>query len=441
MRSGQQWRVAIAGAALMGLVVACGDDDDNRTANIIVTTLADTSGPGPCTLRDAINLANGDPVSGSRCNNAVPGADAIVFEQGLTGTIALTDTLPAITGEVTIAGPASGGPITVSGEHEVGVLEVASGAMLVVENLTIANGDTASSEGAGIMNAGDLRVESCSFSGNRTSGAGGAIGNIGDEVQVENCVFTNNGAGSVGGAITSRSGVVFVMNSTFSMNVSGDGGGGAIHIAGGGSLTVNSSTFAANNSRGTGGAVETNGSATITNSTFSGNIAMGSGGALSARNGANVQINASTFAGNSATQFPGGALFVHSGGNISIKSSILARATDVFTPNCATSPSGPIVNATYNISTDASCGFGTSTGAGGQTIGDNVNPMLDPEGLQDNGGPTETIALLAGSPAIGAIPDGACTDQHGNDILFDQRGEPRPDEAPCSIGAYEFNTD
>ena len=46
-----------------------------------------------------------------------------------------------------------------------------------------------------------------------------------------------------------------------------------------------------------------------------------------------------------------------------------------------------------NISDDATCGFGSGTGANGQTIGDSVNPEVDPNGLLYNGGPTLTIGL------------------------------------------------
>ena len=63
--------------------------------------------------------------------------------------------------------------------------------------------------------------------------------------------------------------------------------------------------------------------------------------------------------------------------------------------------------------------------------------MLDPEGLQENGGFTATIALLAGSPAIDAIPAADCTDQNGNAITTDQRGVARPQGNGCDIGAFE----
>jgi hypothetical protein len=63
---------------------------------------------------------------------------------------------------------------------------------------------------------------------------------------------------------------------------------------------------------------------------------------------------------------------------------------------------------------------------------------LSPSGLQNNGGPTQTIALLSTSPAINAIPPAVCTDASGNPVLTDQRGVARPQASGCDIGAFEF---
>ena len=113
-----------------------------------------------------------------------------------------------------------------------------------------------------------------------------------------------------------------------------------------------------------------------------------------------------------------------------LKGAILAASTG---GNCL----GTITADGYNISDDNSCGFGSSTGANGKTIGDNVDPLLDPDGLEDNGGPTQTISLLSTSPAVDAIPVANCP------VTTDQRGAPRPDpedagNAACDIGAFEF---
>ncbi len=83
----------------------------------------------------------------------------------------------------------------------------------------------------------------------------------------------------------------------------------------------------------------------------------------------------------------------------------------------------------------ATCGF-TGTGVNGKTLGDSINPLLDPNGLQDNGGPTLTIALQSTSPAIDAELITMCPST-------DQRGTHRPDREDlgvtpaCDSGAFE----
>jgi hypothetical protein len=91
----------------------------------------------------------------------------------------------------------------------------------------------------------------------------------------------------------------------------------------------------------------------------------------------------------------------------------------------------------YNLSSDKSCKFNNS--------GDlnSTNPRLGR--LQNNGGPTQTMALLPGSPAIDAGNASGCTDGRGRLLKTDQRGKPRPDKEDhgvgCDIGAYERQKD
>jgi hypothetical protein len=101
-----------------------------------------------------------------------------------------------------------------------------------------------------------------------------------------------------------------------------------------------------------------------------------------------------------------------------VKNTILADGCD-----------GLIDSQGYNLESGESCGCTEDTDQ------QNTNPLLDD--LQDNGGPTQTRALLHGSPAIDAIP--SPSDYNGAPPT-DQRGLPRPYPARglADIGAVEM---
>ena len=129
---------------------------------IVVNTLGDNSaaGDGRCSLREAIGNANSaSDMSAGDCA-AGTGADTITFS--VSGTIALSATLPEIQKTVTIDG--SGQKVTLSGASTYQVLSVSAGATLKINALTIAHGS--SSEGAGINNAGTLTVADSTFTSN-----------------------------------------------------------------------------------------------------------------------------------------------------------------------------------------------------------------------------------------------------------------------------------
>jgi len=92
--------------------------------------------------------------------------------------------------------------------------------------------------------------------------------------------------------------------------------------------------------------------------------------------------------------------------------------------------SGTVTDGGHNLIDDAANSCGLTNGVKGNIVG--VDPMLDPAGLKDNGGPTQTIALLPNSPAIEAGDNASCP-------ATDQRGYARPGSGhtQCSIGAYE----
>ena len=136
-----------------------------------------------------------------------------------------------------------------------------------------------------------------------------------------------------------------------------------------------------------------------------------------------LKISNSTISFNTAKNGVGG--IGGQGGSATLKNSIVA---DNQGGNCTQN----VASLGYNLSSDASCHF--------NQVGDQINiePMLGP--LQDNGGPTQTMALPLGSPAIDAGNPSGCTDGFGHLLTTDQRGMPRPDlgdSGGCDIGAYE----
>ncbi|MDQ6948176.1 MAG: hypothetical protein M3256_18395, partial [Actinomycetota bacterium] len=162
----------------------------------------------------------------------------------------------------------------------------------------------------------------------------------------------------------------------------------------------------------------------FTNSTICGNrlavlpgppsevVAQG-GGIFSALRGQPGEATATnlTVTGNSGADIGSG---VGDGGDFKFTNSIIAGNTGA--PQCRGGHSGP-----YNLDDDGSC-FSAATSI-------HANPLLGP--LADNGGPTMTHALLAGSPAIDAVGAG-CPPP-----ATDQRGVTRPQGPTCDIGAFE----
>jgi hypothetical protein len=196
--------------------------------------------------------------------------------------------------------------------------------------------------------------------------------------------------------------------------------GGAIFNAG--TLKVTNSTFSGNRAT-TGGAIENAGTLEVTNSTFFGNTATG-GGAI--RNGGvgTVEVINSTFSGNTATS--GGALLNGESSSMTLGNTIVANST--FGGNCSFEFGNPITDGGYNIDDDGTCGFTQATGSLPDT-----NPLLDPAGLADNGGPTLTIALQPESPAVDLVGQEACPPPK-----TDQRGVERPQGEACDSGSFEL---
>jgi len=315
----------------------------------------------------------------------------------------------------------------IDGGSQSTVVGISTGASVTLSKVQIRNGGSgwfcfASIRGGGINNSGTLMVISSVVSGNR--------------------VGCNNPSPSTGGGIY-NGGTLTISNSTLSRNKAscdGDGcqttGGGIANI---GILTINNSTLNGNLAAAgcfgpcvaDGGGIYNTGTLRISNSTLSGNEALSSGrfgggfgGGISNLSGS-VTISNGTLSGNSANIGDGGGI----SGTATLQNSIVANSPSG--GNCRGGTSKG-----HNLSSDNSCNF---NGPGDMN---NINPMLGP--LKNNGGPTQTQALLPGSPAIDAGNPSGCRDSNGILLRTDQRGKPRPDKEDtggCDIGAFELQGD
>jgi hypothetical protein len=358
-----------------------------------------------CTVDRLTDLGQGTGLTGDLryCITQAQNGDSITF--GVTGTINLTRALPDLTQSISIEGPGAD-LLTVrrntGGDYS--VFSVAGSPTVSIFNMTINNG----SNTGGIYNGGSLMVNHSTISGNSAGSgrSGGGIHNDGS-LMVNNSTISGNtggaGPGSGGGGIYNGGGTLTVNNSTISGNTAGGGSanGGGIYNNGG-TLTVNNSTISGNTigRLSDGGGIYTIGSLTVNNSTISGNTAIGDGGGIH-NGGGTLAVSNSTIAGNVSGRY-GGGIFVS--GAMTTKNTIIAGNTG-FLPDVY----GNIGSQGHNL-------IGNSQGTSGFDDTDllDVDPLLGP--LQDNGGPTETMALLPGSPAVDA-------GDNANPPDFDQRGE------------------
>ena len=302
--------------------------------------------------------------------------------------------------------------------------------------------------GGGIHAGGLVTLVADAVSGNTAGNAGN--GGEGTGAQ--------GGYGGDGGGILANGGVDLT-DSTVGLNAAGDGGNGSgVPVAGrGGSgggirafggVTINQSTISGN-AAGEGGDAGTNygakdfgragdggiaggvlafGGLTVTNSTITGNTA-GEGGTYTSN---------SSYDGEDGTG--GGVVSISGNYNtdpLQISGSIIAGNTDFGTaPDVRQVGSGPLTVDFSLIGDTTGSGITAGTGTGNLL---NIAPLLGP--LQDNGGPTETHALLAGSPAINAGDPTAMVGVNGVPP-FDQRGEgfARVSGGPIDMGSFEVQS-
>jgi hypothetical protein len=303
-------------------------------------------GIGDCTLQEALNLANSNP-----------DASTITFQPDLTGVLTNQDfgNGLVISAPVTIDGPGAR-QLTVSGGLTARIFSVQAGPT-VISGLTLADGRPGADGGA-ILNAVNLTLNNCFLTNNVVPGSGGAI--------------LNGGALAINGC-------------TFTANVANTGTGGAIHNV--------SDAFS-------------HGTATVINSTFYNNLAF-RGGALShlASNSfpATSLLRNCTVSGNAArfngTNQGGGVINLGTSGSIlRLENTIVAGN---FSDDVDPDVSGILTSGGYNIIGLIGGATGLTNGVNHDQVGSGafpVNPQL--AALTNNGGPTDTRALLSNSPAI-----------------------------------------
>ena len=427
---------------------------------IVVNSAGDTTADdGACTLREAVTAANTDTASGASAGECGKGfeADTITFDGGLSGsTITLGGSEIAITSPIAMTGPGSDS-LTVSGNNASRIFLIdgqSSGATVSIEDVTLTAGAAAS--GGAIYNRESLTLTRVALTGNTATARGGAIqqqsggsttivesdlsGNVassgyggaayamGAPISITDSTLTGNSA-RLGGALyaTGGSATLSISNSTLADNTAGNAGG-AVYGAYAALVTLDSSTLSDNTAANRGGAVALyyNGAtARATDTTFSANSAGSNGGAAYAAYDTRLELTHATLAGNSAAVGAG----ISSDGSsttLSLRNSIIAGGLGG--DDCEGSP-------TYNVNLNNLVEDGTCSGsASSQVTGD---PILGP--LQDNGGTTETHAVLSGSPVIEAGDSTSCTG-----LTTDQTGMPRPIDgdadgsADCDIGSFEF---
>jgi hypothetical protein len=458
-------------------------------------------GTGHCTLRAAIEAANGHA-----------GDDGIFFNIPTAGnncdasgncTINLAAALPDLSAPVTISGPGADKLTvtrsTASGTPQFRIFNVTTTGTVTFSGLTIANGSLVGN-GGGIqnLNAGTVTVTNSILSGNKvlmTSNnlnfAGGGISNNSTgTLNVTNTTVTSNsvtgsGTNNASGGGIYNAGTVNITNSTIIANNAntsdGSANGGGIYNSG--TANVTNSTLHVNgtgpgngqvftvNANG-GGIFNLNGTLNVTNSTLSVNSSFAAGSA-NARGGGifndtgTVNLTNSTLSTNYCSGFPspgmfGGGIF-NGAGLFKVKSTIIALGTVSAEggPAIGSGPdaSGPFTSQGFNLigQRDGSTGFTTDPTDQTGTIAAPRDPKFEPDGTgrpfpKDNGGPTLTIGLLFGSPAIdkGTSQCGTCgstgvltTDQRGSGFQrsFNDPNIPKAaggDET--DIGAFELQT-
>lgn len=347
----------------------------------VVELLEDRLSPAALTVT---SLADNDSKGTLRYEIGQANAgDTIEFKAGLSGTIILNPTLGPLvisTPDIAIIGPTSAPGIEISGNNQIQDLEISNTSGAVgLAYLTFTGGYAGSgASGGGIYEADDTA----------------------SSLDMYYCTIAGNHATGGGGGIAMGDGNVGLYDCTIYGNSSGSAGGGGIMA---------------------GSPTNTLGNLTIVNCTIAGNTTSGPGGGI-------------VFVGNAGVTVTMYNTIVAN--NVEAAGTVSGAAGDV---DDELQDSNPTVS--NDLIGNAAAWPGVQNGKdcilGGINGNPVVNPLLTP--LQNNGGPTQTLALIPGSPALDAGSAALALEPNGQPLQVDQRGPgfPRTIKGTCDIGAVE----
>jgi len=375
----------------------------------------------------AMLLIAGDPANAApgsfRCTT--PGALQNEVDTAPTGATIVLDPGVCfenltITRDLVLIGSGSG-VTTIDGSTEQrSVIQVSGGATLTMRDLSIRNGTAL----AGVW---------------PDTGSGGGILVRGSNLTLERVEVTDNSAVVSGGGIALEGGTVNIHESNIHDNrVTQPGGsevpqgGGGISAVFGATLTITESAITNNQALGpdiSGGGIYSGSQLTIINTTIANNVSTAGGGGLI--NVLPATITNSTLAGNTALGAEGGGGILNVGDGLKIETTIVAGNSSTVGPDCRVTGAGqPIESSGNNLVGDATgCTLALVTTDLAGSASSPVDPLLAT--VEDNGGPTPTMAIDGASPAIDHIPVTSCPTE------IDQRLHRRPVGEGCDIGAYE----
>ena len=335
-------------------------------------------------------------------------------------------------------------------------------------------GNTAGEVAGGIGNHGMLTVINTTVSDNQaTARSGGGLRNWAELVIIDSTVSENTAGEDGGGIRNEGSGILAVTGTTVSANEAASGGG----VSNSGEATLTDNTVSSNSANEGGGVLnDETGNLTVTRSTVSENSSGAWTGGI--RNYGLAQIIDTTVSNNTAVNStagisnrPPGTMTVT---GVTVSENIIANAGSMTVTNTTASTSGAgianldtgwmnMISATVsgirnegvltvkNNIIDGECQLLSPLASSGGNVESPGNTctlippydLLDVSAadlglgpLADNGGPTATRALFAGSVAIDLVQE--CVNAAGFPLFLDQRGAPRPYGPACDSGAFEL---